>query len=114
MSRVRKLVLAGTLVLALSGLTAGIALATGGDGGSEEPALSGSALEKASAAALAHTGGGTITDTETGDGGAAFGVEIRLDDGREVEVSLDENFKVVGEETDDDWPNGDNDGPNDD
>ncbi len=115
MSRVRKLVLAGTLVLALSGLTAGIALATGGDdGSSEEPALSGSALEKASAAALAHTGGGTVTETETGDGGAAFGVEIRLDDGRQVEVSLDENFKVVGEETDDDSPNGDDAGPNDD
>ena len=114
MSRVRKLVLAGTLVVALSGLTAGIALATSGDGGSEEPALSGSALEKASAAALAHTGGGTVTDTETGDGGAAFGVEIRFDDGREVEVSLDENFKVVGEETDDDGSNGDHDGPNDD
>ena len=56
----------------------------------------GSALERATEAALAHTGGGTVIETETGDDGAAYGVEIELDDGTEVEVELDENFDVIG------------------
>jgi uncharacterized membrane protein YkoI len=89
----------------------GIAIA-GGMGDDDEP-LTGSTLEQATAAALAHTGGGTVVETETGDDGAAYGVEIRLTDGRVVEVELDENFDVIGQETDDDGPN-DQDGPNDD
>jgi uncharacterized membrane protein YkoI len=63
--------------------------------------LSGTAYEKAAQAALAHVGGGTVTDTETGDDGAAYGVEIRLANGREVEVSLDANFNVISVENDD-------------
>jgi uncharacterized membrane protein YkoI len=59
-------------------------------------------LEKATAAALQHTGGGTVIETEAGDDGAAYGVEIRLDDGRVVEVGLDANFEIIGQETDDD------------
>jgi hypothetical protein len=55
-------------------------------------------------AALAATGGGTVLETEAGDDGAAFGVEIRLPDGRQVEVNLDESFKVVGQEADEDKP----------
>ncbi len=58
----------------------------------------------------AHTGGGTVTETETGDDGAVYSVEIELDDGRQVEVNLDENFDVIGQETDDDGPN-DKEGP---
>ncbi len=69
-------------------------------------------LEQASEAALAHTGGGTVIETEVGDEGAAYGVEIRLDDGSVVEVNLDENFAVTGQEVDDDGPN-DQDGAND-
>jgi len=81
------------------------------DGG-EQP-LAGSTLEQATAAALQHTGGGTVTETETGDGGAAYGVEVRLADGSQVEVELDEGFNVIGQEADDDGPN-ESDGPNDD
>ena len=55
----------------------------------------GQALDKAIEAALEHTGGGTVTETEVGDDGAAYGVEVRLDDGSQVEVNLDENFNVV-------------------
>jgi uncharacterized membrane protein YkoI len=94
--------LAGAVIavaIALGG--AGIAVATGGD--DDEP-LTGSILEQATAAALAHTGGGTVTETEAGDDGAAYGVEIRLPDGREVEVHLDEDFNVIGQEDDDDGP----------
>jgi hypothetical protein len=35
-------------------------------------------------------------------GGAAYGVEVRLDDGRQVEVNLDADFNVIGQEADDD------------
>ncbi len=45
---------------------------------------------------LTRTGGGTVIETETGDDGAAYSVEIRLADGAEVEVELDENFDVIG------------------
>ncbi|HET7870689.1 MAG TPA: hypothetical protein VFM85_10290 [Actinomycetota bacterium] len=89
----------GALALALIGGGTGVAIAMGG--GDDRP-LTGSALEKATAAALQHTGGGTVLETEAGDGGAAYGVEIRLDDGRVVEVSLDANFEVIGQESDDD------------
>jgi len=106
----RKLIVIVTVVFALGALSAGIAIAAGGGG--EKP-LAGSALDKASAAALEHTGGGTVTETETGDDGAAYGVEIRLDDGSQVEVNLDENFNVIGQAADDDGAN-DKDGSNDD
>ena len=39
-----------------------------------------------------------------GDDNAAYGVEVRLPDGRQVEVNLDKSFKVVGQEPDDDQP----------
>ncbi|MBA2537978.1 MAG: PepSY domain-containing protein [Actinobacteria bacterium] len=93
---------AGAIIVALSALSAGIAIAAGE--GDEKP-LTGSTLEKARAAALEHTGGGTVTETETGDDGAAYGVEIRLADGSHVEVHLDENFNVIGQEADDDGAN---------
>ena len=101
--------LVAVLALAVIAGGAGIAIATGG--GDDEP-IAGSALEKATAAALKHTGGGTVTETEVGDDGAAYGVEVRLDDGSQVEVNLDENFHVIGQAADDDGPN-DQDGPND-
>ncbi len=99
----RKLVLIGILVLVAAAVTTGFAIA-GGAGDNDEP-LTGSTLAKATAAALAHTGGGTVTETEIGDDGAAYGVEVKLADGRQVEVELDENFKVVGQEADDDGKN---------
>jgi hypothetical protein len=100
----------GALALAVIGGGAGIAI--GASAGDDEP-LTGSALDRASAAALAHTGGGEVIETEVGDGGAAYGVEVRLDDGSTVEVSLDSNFNVTGQEADDDG-SGENTGPDDD
>jgi hypothetical protein len=69
--------------------------------GDSDWALTGTVLDRAKGAALAHTRGGRVTETETGDDGAAYGVEIRRSDGRHVEVALDQNFQVVGEEADD-------------
>jgi hypothetical protein len=54
-----------------------------------------------------------VTETEVGDDGAAYSVEIQLDDGSPVEVNLDRDINVVGQEADDDGP-GDTDGPGDD
>ena len=99
----RRIVLIVALVLALGTLSAGIAIAAGV--GDDDKPLTGSALDKASAAALKHTGGGTVVETEVGDDGVAYGVEIRRADGSQVEVSLDANFNVIGGEADDDGAN---------
>ena len=64
--------------------------------------LEGVALQRATTAALAYTGGGTVVDSENGDDGAAYSVEIRLPDGSQVEVNLDANYNVTGSESDDD------------
>ena len=94
-----------TIALAAVAGGAGFAIAGGGD---EQP-LTGPDLEQANAAALQHTAGGTVIETEAGDGGAAYGVEIRLEDGSVVEVALDERFHVIGEEPDDDSAAGEDD-----
>jgi hypothetical protein len=99
----RKLLLLAAAVVAVVGVTAGVAAPGLGD---DDQPLSGSALERASAAALAHTGGGTVVDSEVGDDGAAYGIEIQLADGRQVEVNLDRNFNVTGQEDDDDSAEG--------
>jgi hypothetical protein len=102
----------GALFVAVAALAGGgVAWATAA-GGDDRP-LTGSALERASVAALEATGGGVVIETEVGDDGAVYGVEIRLADGREVEVNLDEDFKVIGQANDDDGAN-EEDGPNDD
>lgn len=110
MHRRTRWIAGGALAVAVIGGGTGIGVAA--SRGDDEP-LTDSALEKATAAALEYTGGGTVIETEVGDGGAAYGVEVRLDDGSVVEVGLDANFNVIGREGDDDGP-GDHDGPNDD
>lgn len=99
----------GTLALGLVGAGVGIGLAeTDTEDGNEvettdsDQPLTGSDRERAEAAALEAVGGGTVTEVEVGDDGAAFGVEIRRDDGSQVEVHLDESFTVIGTEADDD------------
>jgi uncharacterized membrane protein YkoI len=64
-------------------------------------AITGADLDAASAAALAHTGEGRVTETEVGDEESYYEVEVTLDDGSEVDVQLDEAFNVVGSETED-------------
>ena len=63
-------------------------------------AIGGSALDQASAAALEHTGGGEVTETEIGDEESYYEVEVTLDDGSQVDVQLDRDFAVVGSEAD--------------
>jgi uncharacterized membrane protein YkoI len=95
----RRWIAGGALAAVLIGGGTAIAVATSAD---DDKTLTGSALDRATAAALRHTGGGAVIETEVGDDGAAYGVEIRLDDGSVVEVNLDSDFQVIGQEGDDD------------
>ena len=65
-----------------------------------DQAIGGTALDQASAAALQHTGGGQVTDTEVGDEESYYEVEVSRDDGTQVDVQLDRSFNVVGGEID--------------
>jgi uncharacterized membrane protein YkoI len=109
MQRKTKWIAGGALALAVIGAGTGIGIASSGD--TEQP-LTGSTLDRAAKAALEHTGEGTVVETEVGDDGAAYGVEVRLRDGTQVEVHLDSQFNVIGQEGDDDGP-GDRDGQGD-
>jgi len=111
MDRKKRWIVGGTLALVVVGSTTGFAIANAGD---DDQPLKGSALDQASAAALAYTGGGTVVESEVGDDGAAYGVEVRRDDGSVVEVSLDANFHVIGNSADDDGAGDSADGSGDD
>ena len=96
--RTRWIVGAGIAVAVVLG-GAGAVTATSAD---DDAQLTGESRDKAIAAAKAHVGEGEVTDTELGDDGAAYGVEIRKPDGLQVEVNLDKDYKVTGTEDDDD------------
>ena len=96
--RVIKLGAAFVVVAALAG--GGVGWATASDDDATEQPITGPALERAKAAALAHTGRGQVTGTEVGDEESYYEVEVTLDDGSQVDVQLDEGFDVVGSEND--------------
>jgi uncharacterized membrane protein YkoI len=99
MTRKRKAIAALGAVAALAGGGTAVAVATsGGDDDESERPIEGAALERAEQAALAHTGGGTVTETEVGDEESRYEVEVRLPDGGSADVQLDDSFRVVGEE----------------
>jgi hypothetical protein len=55
-------------------------------------------------------GGGTVTEVERDDGNGtsgAFEVEVTRDDGSQLEVHLDGDHDVVGQQADEDGPNDD-------
>jgi uncharacterized membrane protein YkoI len=96
-----KLIISGAAVVALTAAGTGVALSSDDDDGTEVP-ITGVELEKASAAALAYTGGGTVTETEVGDEESYYEVEVKKLDGSSVDVQLDEQFNVVEVMVDDD------------
>src|SRR5262245_3433710 len=102
-------IVAGAGIVAAAAVGTGVAVAAGGD--DNEAPITGADYDRASAAALEATGGGRVTETEVGDEESYYEVEVTLDDGTQVDVQLDENFKVVGSESD---GGGDDEGPNDD
>jgi uncharacterized membrane protein YkoI len=113
---VKTFVIAAAVAMLVALGAAGIAYANAGD--SEEQVTSPDA-DKAKSAAIAAVGGGTVTEVERDDGDDGYGtsgvyeVEVTREDGSQLEVHLDGDYKVVGQEADEDGPN-DNDGPNDD
>ncbi|MDF3149088.1 MULTISPECIES: hypothetical protein [unclassified Streptomyces] len=94
-----KWIVAGVISAALIGGGTGLAVATAGGDDSEKP-ITGSALDRASAAALEHTGGGKVTDTEVGDEDGYYEVEVTLGNGKQTDVHLDKDFKVIGSSAD--------------
>lgn len=71
-----------------------------GETSENEVPITGNALEKASRVALSYTGGNRVTETEVGDEESYYEVEVTLNNGQQVDVQLDEYFKVVGEKID--------------
>jgi uncharacterized membrane protein YkoI len=111
--KLKHTLIAGGVLAVLAGGGAAIAGAAGGDDDGSERPISGSALDKASAEALDHTGGGKVTETEVGDEEGQYEVEVTRADGSQVDVHLDRSFDVLSTEGDDDGA-GEDDGPNDD
>jgi uncharacterized membrane protein YkoI len=76
----------------------------GEDSGSDADdgaALTGATLDRASKAALAETGGGEVTGSERdSENGATYEVEVTKADGSQVDVRLDDAFKVIVAEPD--------------
>ena len=97
-SRKSRGIAAAVLAVAIIAAGAGIAIAAGAGTDDNEAPIQGEALQRASDAALAHTGGGRVTETEVGDEESMYEVEVTLDDGSQVDVQLDEAFNVVGDE----------------
>ena len=105
-----------TLIITVAGVgliaaaAVGTAVAAGAmdDDESQRP-ITGDALTKASAAALAYTGSGKVTETEVGDEDSYYEVEVTLDTGKQVDVQLDENFNVVKGMPDSESDSGDDD-----
>ena len=104
--------IAAVAVLAVGG-TAIAGAAGGGDDDATDRAIGGQSLDRASAAALAETGGGKVTETEVGDEEGAYEVEVTRADGSQVDVHLNKDFKVLGSVADNDG-SGEKDEANDD
>jgi uncharacterized membrane protein YkoI len=102
------LVAAAAAMLLLVG--AGVAYATGGDSSAQQ---TGDNVEKAKSAALDHTNGGNVTETEVGDEEGYYEIEVTRDDGSQADVHLDRDFNVLSTSADNESPD-DKDEPNDD
>jgi hypothetical protein len=99
--RIRNWIIAGAAVVALGAGGTAIAGVAGsdenggtGDDGSGKP-ITGAALDKASRIAVEHVGGGSVTDTELQDEEGYYEIEVSRDDGSQVDVHLDSDFKVL-------------------
>ncbi|TFC07538.1 hypothetical protein E3O32_02470 [Cryobacterium mannosilyticum] len=97
MKTTHKAAVAGLATLAGLGVVGGLPAANAADTGHSESdtAITGAALVQASAAALAETGQGRVTETEVGDEESYYEVEVTFADGTEVDVQLDRAFQVV-------------------
>lgn len=101
MLRSKRVILPTLAAVAILGIGGGVFAATASD------ELEGSERDRVAAAAVDAVGGGTAVSVESGDDpGEAYEVEVRKDDGTEVDVALDLDLEVVGQEADDDHREG--------
>jgi hypothetical protein len=91
----RRILTAGAIVVVGVGAASGVAIASGSEDGAHDTPITGAALDEATAAALAETGGGRVTGTEVGDEESTYEVEVTLANGDQVDVQLDDAFHVV-------------------
>ena len=92
------LLAAGLGALAVVGVGGGVAVASNDDG---EAHVTGADADRATAAALRYTHGGTANTVERdSEDGATWEVEVERRDGSTVDVRLDEQFRLVGVEGD--------------
>jgi hypothetical protein len=104
----RRLAVIAAAVVAVGAGGVGIAQAVSD---SEEP-VTGPEADKATAAALEAAGGGSVLEIERqdGDGAGFYEVEVRREDGSQVEIHLTAQFEPVGSAADDDSGNADDGG----
>ncbi len=96
----RRNAVVAAVVVGLGAVGGGVAAAVDGDDDPTDTPITGPALQRASGAALEHTGGGRVTGTEVGDEESLYEVEVTRPGGGQVDVQLDEDFRVVGSEDD--------------
>jgi uncharacterized membrane protein YkoI len=102
-AKLKRILPAFAAVAALGAGGAAIATAASGGGDDEsDKAITGTALDRASRAAIAHTGGGKVTGTEAGDEESYYEVEVTRGDGSQVDVQLDRSFHVLSARGDSD------------
>jgi hypothetical protein len=100
MTRSRKLLIAGAVILVLAVGGVGIAQAVGGD---TDERVKGPEADRAAKAAVDAIGGGRAVGIERDDDdGEAWEVEVVRPDGSEVEVLLTRDLQEVATETEDD------------
>ena len=101
----RTLLIAAIAALVLvAAVGAGIAKAVSG---SDETVSGPAATKAAAAAAVKAAGGGKALEVELQDDGAGvYEVEVRREDGSQIEVHLDAQFQSVGTAADDDTGSG--------
>lgn len=116
--KARSWVVTGALALGAAAGAATVASAAGGSSSGSNPTqppahvdpakvvhgpgetlLTGSALEKARAAALAAVPGATVIRVETDSGDATYEAHLQKSDGSYVTVKLDKSFHVTGTDT---------------
>jgi hypothetical protein len=95
-NKTKAVIAAGVVVAA--GLGTAAAVAAGGD--TDQPIQNKSDRQRAEEAAVRYVGEGRATETEEGDEESYYEVEVRRDDGSQIDVQLDRRFNVVGSSED--------------
>src|SRR3954467_15321492 len=76
---------------AIAGAAGGGDDQSGADDNKTEQAITGQALDRASAVALKEVGSGKVTQTEAGDEEGAYEVEVTKPDGGQIDVHLNKD-----------------------